>query len=220
MRALSACLLVCVAAVGVGCPPSPSPAPPTPVPPVVDDDGLSTMAVSTRGALVWKRGPALARGLSQALLVPVEDLCRELGRFDCVDFAHQVPLGGNDAFVKGQYEPLLEPGATSAVAFDRLALSACSVAVELDRVRVGAFIFRGHALTTDPMDPAATDTIEGARFLGTELYRRLHGREPREAELVALLGLLTDDEGRGISGLDFARLSCFAVASTTETLFF
>jgi len=219
MRALLVCLLVCVMAVAVGCPPSPSPSPPAPLAPV-DDDGLSAMAVSTRGALVWKRGPALARGLSQALLVPVEDLCRELGRFDCVDFAHQVPLGGNDAFVKGQYEPLLEPGATSAVAFDRLALSACSVAVELDRVRAGAFIFRGHALTTDPMAPDDADTIEGARFLGTELYRRLHGREPREAELVALLGLLTDDEGRGTSGLDFARLACFAVASTTETLFF
>jgi hypothetical protein len=224
MRALCADLVAGAAAALLtiaslaGCPSS-SP-PPTPATPIVDDDGLSTMAVSTRGALLWQRGPALARGLSQALLVPVEDLCRELGRFDCVDFAHQVPLGGNDAFVKGQYEPLLEPGATTAVAFDRLALSACSVAVELERTRVGAFIFRGHALTDEPLDPSATDTIEGARFLGTELYRRLHAREPREAELVELNALLTDDEGRGISGLDFAKLSCFAVASTTETLFF
>ena len=201
-----------------GCPASPPSAPQAPPGPV--DDELAAMARSTRGALVWKRGPALANGLSAALVVPVEDLCRELGRFDCVGLAHQVPLGGNDAFVKGQYQPLIEPGATTAVAFDRLALSACSVAVELDRGRPAGFIFRGHALDEVPLDPSDAAVQEGARFVGAELYRRLHGREPRELEQQALLELLTDDEGRGTSGLDFAKLACFAVASTTETLFY
>jgi len=204
-----------------GCPAPPAPAPPPPpAPPGPVDDDLAAMARSTRGALVWKRGPALANSLSAALVVPVEDLCRELGRFDCVGLAHQVPLGGNDAFVKGQYQPLVEPGATTAVAFDRLALSACSVAVELDRGRPAGFIFRGHALDDVPLDPSDPAVQEGARFVGTELYRRLHGREPREAEQQALLELLTDDEGAGVSGLDFAKLACFAVASTTETLFY
>lgn len=201
-----------------GCPTATPTATPTPPGPV--DDGLASMARSTRGALVWKRGPALANGLAQALIVPVEDLCRELGRFDCVDVAHQVPLGGNDPFVKGQYQPLAEPGATTAVAFDRLALSACSVAVEFDRARPASFIFRGHALDDAPLDPEDPAVKEGARFVGAELYRRLHGREAREAELLALEALLTDDEGAGTSGLDFAKLACFAVASTTETLFY
>jgi hypothetical protein len=217
LRTTTTALLLALA----GCSPSPSPAPQgPPAPPGPVDDDLATMARSTRGALVWKRGPALANGLSAALVVPVEDLCRELGRFDCVGLAHQVPLGGNDAFVKGQYQPLIEPGATTAVAFDRLALSACSVAVELDRGRPAGFIFRGHALDDVPLDPSDPAVQEGARFVGAELYRRLHGREPREPEQHALLELLTDDEGRGTSGLDFAKLACFAVASTTETLFY
>jgi hypothetical protein len=189
-------------------------------PEAASDNTLADMARSTRGALVWKRGPALANGLSEALIVPVSDLCRELGRFDCVEFAHQVPLGGNDPFEKGQYQPLIEPGATTAVAFDRLALSACSVAVEYDRARPASFIFRGHPLDDVPLDPSDAATQEGARFVGQELYRRLHGREPRDAELQSLLLLLTDDEGRGTSGRDFAKLACFAVASTTETILY
>lgn len=217
LRTTTTALLLALA----GCSASPSPAPQgPPAPPGPVDDDLAAMARSTRGALVWKRGPALANGLSAALVVPVEDLCRELGRFDCVGLAHQVPLGGNDAFVKGQYQPLIEPGATTAVAFDRLALSACSVAVELDRGRPAGFIFRGHALDDVPLNPSDPAVQEGARFVGAELYRRLHGREPRAPEQDALLELLTDDEGRGTSGLDFAKLACFAVASTTETLFY
>lgn len=224
MRHTTTLLFVAIAAVAVvvtGCPESPAPAPPAPPPPVVvDDDGLAQMATSTRGALVWKRGPALARGLSAALLVPEDELCNELGRFNCVDTAHQVPLGGNDPFVKGQYQPLSEPGATSAVSFDRLVLSACGAAVEFDRDRPASFIFRGHALDDVPLDPSSASAIEGARFVGAELYRRLHGREARAAELTTLEQLLTDDEGAGVSGFDFATLACFAVASTTETLFY
>lgn len=213
--------LAVIALLGVlGCPDTVTPAPPAPPAPPVDDDGLATMAPSTRGALVWKRGPALANGLAEALLVPTAELCNELGRFNCVDVAHQVPLGGNDPFVKGQYQPLSEPGATSAVAFDRLVLSACGAAVEFDRDRPASFIFRGHALDDVPLDPSSESAKEGARFVGAELYRRLHGREARAAELATLEQLLTDDEGRGVSGLDFAKLACFTVASTTETLFY
>ncbi len=213
-------LAIAVAVFVVGCPTVPAPPAPPPAPPVVDD-GLSAMATSTRGALIWKRNTVLARGLAEALLVPEGDLCRELDRFDCAKEAHQVPLGGNDAFVKGQYQPLAAPSATSAVAFDRLVLSACSVAVDIDRERPASFIFRGHDLNDEPLKANDADVIDGARFVGTELYRRLHGREPRDEELNTLLALLKDDDGAGaISGNDFAKLACFAVASTTETLFY
>jgi hypothetical protein len=210
--------VIAVVSAVAGCPDAPQPTPP---PTPITDDGLSAMATSTRGALIWKRNTVLARGLSAALLVPEADLCRELDRFDCTNVAHQVPLGGNDAFVKGQYLPLDAPSATSAVAFDRLVLSACSVAVDFDRERPASFIFRGHDLDDVPLDPEDENVIEGARFVGTELYRRLHAREPREQELVTLLQLLEPDADAGaISGNDFAKLACFAVASTTETLFY
>jgi hypothetical protein len=203
--------------VAAGCPDAP-PTPPVPPPP--GGDGLEAMAQSAQGKLLWKRGVPLSRGLATALFVPVDEACRELGRFDCVQTAHQVPLGGNDAFVRGQYTPLLEPGATTAVAFDRLAMSVCVVAVDRDRARPAPVLFRGHTLSDEPLDPASEDAREGALFLGRSLYEQLHARAPRDAELELLLELLTDDEGAGVSGRDFAVLACFAVASTTETLFY
>jgi len=220
MRLAALCLVTLLTALAACPSPSPAPPPPPPAPPPVVDDGLATMAPSTKNALVWQRGTVLKRGLAKALFVPEEDLCKELDRFDCADTAHQVPLGGNDAFVKGQYEPLKAPGATTAIAFDRLALSACATAVSLESGRPAPFLFRGHALTDDRLDPSSTEAIEGARFLAVELYKRLHARAPRDAEVNELLTLLTDDEGQGISGRDYAVLSCFAVAATTETLFF
>ncbi len=203
----------------VGCPETP-PGPPTPPPPPVVDDGLETMAQSTRNALVWKRNTVLSRALAAALLVPEEDLCNELGRFNCARFAHIVPLGGNDAFGKGQHEPLAEPGATTAVSFDRFALSACSVAVEIDRGRPAPFLFRGVSLSDAPLNLNDAETELGARALTTELYARLHARAPRAPEIDAVVEMLTDDDGAAISGRDFAKLACFAIASTTETLFY
>ncbi len=198
-----------------GCPADPVP----PTPPAVDD-GVGAMAPSSRGKLLWKRGPALARGLADALVMPVEDVCQELGRLDCFGDAHQVPLGGNDAFVRGQYEPLAQPGSTTSVAFDRVVLAACSQAVEFDLARPTTIVFRGHALTDTPLDPSSDDVIEGVHVLGQTLTQRLHGRDAQISELAALEELLTDDEGRGVSGKDFAKLACFAVAATSETLFY
>jgi hypothetical protein len=45
-------------------------------------------------------------------------------------------------------------------------------------------------------------------------------REPLESELAAIETLIVDDNGAPVSGIDFAKMACFAVASTTENLFY
>jgi|GEM_PF-929738 len=194
-----------------------APAPP-PGPPVIDDP-LAGIAASTKNELLWRRARAVQTGLAQALAIPAEDVCRELDRYSCVDLVHQVQLGGNEPFAQGLYEPLRAPSTTTALSFDRVALSACSAAVEIDAERPAPVIFRGHPLTDEPLRDSDDDAV-GARLLGATLVQRLHAREPQPRELDALLPLLVDDDGAPVSGRTFAKLACFAVASTTESLFY
>jgi hypothetical protein len=207
--ARTACSLVVLALVACSAPP-PQPEPPGP------DDGI---AASTKNDLLWRRARAVQNGLAQAIALPPEDVCQELGRFSCVDLVHQVPLGGNEPFAQGLYEPLRAPSTTTALSFDRVVLAACSAAVELDAARAAPIVFRGHALTDDPLVDA-DDAAVGARALGTTLFSRLLGREAQPPELNALQDLLVDDDGTPVSGRTFAKLACFAVASTTENLFY
>lgn len=198
-----------------GCtdPPSPSPSEKAP------GDPLANLATSTKNDVLWKRARALNNGLAQALAIPPEDVCNELDRYSCVDLVHQVSLGGNDPFAQGLYEPLRAPSTTTALSFERVVLSACSAAVEIDAARPAPVVFRGHALSDDPLT-YANDAAIGADLLGTTLVQRIHGREPVVAELTALRELLVDDDGAPVSGRTFAKLACFAVASTTENLFY
>jgi hypothetical protein len=205
-------LLHALVLVGAGCSPATSPS---------DRPGAdgAQFAASTKNELLWKRTRALQNGLAEALAIPPEDVCNELGRFPCIDLVHQVPLGGNDPFEQGLYEPLRAPSTTTALSFDRVVLSACSIAVEIDAGRAAQVVFRGHALTADPLVDEK-DAIEGARILGATLIERFHGRAAQPRELEVLEELLVDDDGAPVSGMTFAKLACFAVASTTETLFY
>ncbi len=214
MRTSLACFALLA---GLGCSNPPSPAPLPDGEPVADP--LAGVASSTRNDLLWKRARALENGLAQALAIPVEDVCSELDRYSCTGLVHQVSLGGNDPFAQGLYEPLRVPSTTTALSFDRVVLAACSAAVDIDAARPAAVVFRGHALTDIPLTDAA-DAAIGADLLGTTLVQRIHGREPASAELAALRALLVDDDGAPVSGRDFAKLACFAVASTTENLFY
>jgi hypothetical protein len=217
MRALctaSLLTLLALSACNVTTTPSSTPATDRPTSP-----SLASLAQSTKNDLLWKRARALQNGLASALALPANDVCAELGRSSCIDLVHQGPLGGNDPFAQGLYEPLRTPSWTTSLSFDRVVLAACSNAVELDAARPAPIVFRGHALTDEPLTDTA-DAKVGARFLGTTLVQRVHGREPEAAELETLEELIVDDDGNPVSGRTFAKLACFAVAATTENLFY
>lgn len=189
------------------------------------DGGLPAVelgAKSTRNELLWKRYRALEQGLVQALLVDAEDLCKELGRFSCVDAVHLVVLGGNNPFDQGLHEPVEAPSATTPLAVERLVWSACRASVQADAERAVARVFLDLPLTNeidvldlddDAQRFAVEDTI-------TNLYRRIHARDPLEVERVQLRDLVFDAEGQALLAREFALSACFAIASTTENLFY
>lgn len=215
LRTLRSLLVPLTLAALAGCPTSDKPTPTTPP----GEAPLSEQAQSTKNALVWKRAIALRNSLAQALFLDPSDICDELGKYSCIELVHQVPLGGNDPINQSLYEPLQSPGTTTALSFDRLVLSACSKAVDYDAGRPAPVVFRGHELTTAPLTDTA-DAKVGARFFAKEFYPRVLAREPLESELLAIETLIVDDNGAPVSGLDFAKMACFAVASTTENLFY
>lgn len=177
-------------------------------------DEPAEVAPSTRNDLQWKRAWAVQRDLQNALELSEEELCRELGQFDCVREVHLVSLGGHDAIESAIYESLPEPLATTPIAVDRLVLSACTHRVDAD-ASGDAKVFTSLKLGGDApsaTDPAVEKTIE-------TLYRRLLARDPKPSEVETVSTLVVDDDGDAVSATDFAKLACYAVGSSTEFLF-
>lgn len=219
---LSAPALAVVALVCAACPDNPPPASTGPDGGTPATPAVELGATSTKNDLVWRRYRAFEQGLSAALALAPSELCKELGRFSCVDTVHLVALGGNDPFGQGLQEPIQAPAATTPVAVERVALSACKAAVAADAARDVPMVFLDLDLSEaaaplDLSDEAQAFAVEDTL---TNLYRRLHARDPLEAERVELRKLTVDDDGAPLSPRDFALLACFAIASTTESVFF
>lgn len=182
------------------------------------EEGSAPMLEPSRDPdLQWKRAAVVGHDLERALALTSEQLCLEVGVAPCVEQVHLVALGGHDPLGLGLYEPLDAPLATTPIALDRVALSGCVARADLDLAAgEAALVFRGLDLAGSA--PAADDPAIAT--MTTELYRRLLGRDPVEAEIATIAELARDDQGAAISGRDFAVLACFAVATTTEFLFF
>jgi hypothetical protein len=167
--------------------------------------------------LQWKRYAALEADLVRALELDPDELCNEFGTESCIRRVHLVPLGGHDPFATGLLIPSSETLATTPAAVDRVLLSACARRVELDQQAGNseAQVFTQFDLNEDapaPKSDAAHDAV-------VNLYRRLLGRDP-DAHEVRMVAALARDDGKPRSASEFAILSCFAVGTTTEFLFF
>lgn len=180
------------------------------------------LAASAKNELLWRRYRALEQGLANGLVIDESRLCNELGRFSCVEQVHLVALGGNDAFEQGLHEPVPEPTGSTAVAVERLVWSACVEAVNADAARAVRRVFLDLDLSeaAGPLDLSDQAQAWAVEDTIRNLYRQLHAREPIDAERQELMRLSTDDDGHPLHPRDFALLSCFAIASTTETVFF
>ena len=182
--------------------------------PTLPEDEPEPIAQSTRNDLQWKRALVLQRDLLRALELSEDELCKELGTFDCVKQVHLVSLGGHDALESAIYNSLPAPLATTPVAVDRVVLAGCTHRVDADAAGeakvFGELDLKADAPAAD--DPAVESTI-------TTLYRRLLARDPIEAEVEKLATLVVDEEGNPVSATDFAKLACYAVGTTTEFLF-
>lgn len=170
--------------------------------------------ISVRADLKAKRWRQIAADLAGAMELPMGELCREFGLYDCSTL-HPIPLGGI-SLENGLFRGLDEPAVTTGLAVERFALHACWERLHRD------------------LDPEATPVVFGtivgsagevilpadADQLVVEIYRRLLARDPSPEETAAVLGLQPDIVQDGGANVDWALMSCFAVATTTEGLLY
>ncbi len=166
--------------------------------------------------VVWKRVDALAADLGRALELDQGELCTEIGSAPCAE-VHRVALGGSDPLNTALYRPFAEPLATTPLAIERLALSACVLRV--DRDAAGApEVFSEMPLDSEPL--SASNAGSAFAKQAASLGRRMLARDLTVDEIATLEPLGRDEEGAPVTSHDAAVLLCFTLATSTEMSFF
>ena len=184
-----------------------------PVPTVPTEE----VAASRQARVKYKSGARYANDLAAALELPREAVCRELGRYDCVDEVHRIVLGGVEPYTLGVREPLPSLGVTAPIAQDRVALAACTQRIERDLAASEPLFLT--AVDLDAPTPGQLEATAG-RF-----YDRILRRAATPDEVTALAqfhSTVTDDPGESgaTATRNWAILSCFMVATTLESIFY
>lgn len=179
-----------------------------------------TYAVSSKANVRFKRAVRLTNDFAAALSIPADQLCRELGQYPCTTLVHPIALGGTDPYGSGLYEPLPFTGMASPIVTDRVALSGCSARASADLAAgSSAVLWKGvvpdGAGRLDMSSQAVGEAIDA-------LYRRAVLRHPTAAEVGHLKQLYADIEatGKPSPGASWMVLSCFAVLTSVEALFY
>ena len=176
------------------------------------DEGLMR---SAKNRVRFKRQERFAADLAQALAIEPANLCAELGQYPCVD-VHAISLGGVEPYLAGIFQPLDNTTVSTPIATERIVLTACRDRVDAD-LSSNAVIFDGLAIDGDGK---LTD-MTAARAAVDALYKRIVLRVPTAAEVDHLLALYTDLEAsEPRPARAWALLTCFAVATSMEALFY
>lgn len=175
---------------------------------------------SEKARVRFKGQVMLRNDFAAALSLDPAALCREVGTYDCFD-VHRIPLRGVEPYTLGAYEPVEDTTVTTPLAVDRIALSACRDRALADfGDSANAVIWKGLSLgaSGELSDPNAS-AVETALDL---LYRRLLSRRALPEEIAKLRGLYTDVTAASEPNpaRAWAILTCFAVATSEESLFY
>jgi hypothetical protein len=172
---------------------------------------------SRQARVKYKSGARYANDLAAALDLPRDAICRELGRYDCVDEVHRIVLGGVEPYTLGVREPLPLIAVTAPIAQDRVALAACTERIERD-LAASEPVFLAN-IDVDAPTPGQLQVT--ARHFYDRILRR--DATPDETSALAQFhSTVTDESGeRGAAATrDWAILSCFMVATTLESIFY
>jgi hypothetical protein len=183
------------------------------VPPVPTEQ----VAASRQERVKYKSGARYANDLAAALDLERDAVCRELGRYDCVDEVHRIVLGGVEPYTLGVREPLPSLGVTAPIAQDRVALAACTERIQRD-LAASEPVF----LTAVDVDAPTPGQLEAT---ASRFYDRILSRDATPDEVSALAqfhSTVSDEPGESgaTATRDWAILSCFMVATTLESIFY
>lgn len=182
--------------------------------------GGSSFAASAKGLVRFKKNERLTADYAKSLGLQSNQVCNELGLYSCANVVHHLALGGVDPYNIGVYEPLPFTGLTSPIVTDRVALSACIQRVTADLATPAtALIYKG--ITLDAMGKLDVSAAPVKTAIDT-LYKQVLLREPTAAEVGHLSQLYTDiaATGKPDPGKSWMTLSCFAVLTSVESVFY
>ncbi len=167
-----------------------------------------------RAALKTKTGARFIADLAQGLGMAADEICREVGTIDCLEL-HGIPLlevEPRELRIQAPIEGLV----TGAFASDRVALLSCAARVEADLAGTHG--------------PSLVPEIEGGLTdpdLRRQVVDRLSLRLVRRAssvleqdELAQLYEQLPASDNPVTRAQTWVTLSCFALATLTENLFY
>jgi hypothetical protein len=177
---------------------------------------IERVTASRQARVKYKSGARYANDLAVALDLPRDAVCRELGRYDCVDEVHRIVLGGVEPYTLGVREPLPSIAVTAPIAQDRVALAACTERIDRD-LAASEPVF----LTTADVDAPTPGELQAT---ARRFYDRILRRDATPDEVSALAqfhSTVTDEPGESrATTRDWAILSCFMVATTLESIFY
>jgi hypothetical protein len=164
--------------------------------------------------VMWKRATVLRNDLAQALALPPDQLCSELGTYSCTDLVHNFALGGRDPFARAQYTSMEKPSQLTAPAFERTVLLSCIQRIKRDGA--DPKVFRFYALNktlNDTSDELIRQQIQ-------DLYRRFFQRSASSAEVTTALKLADRNRFGAVPMDQWSQALCLAVGSQWANLFF
>src|SRR4051812_339190 len=94
--------------------------------------GFAADAPSHDPRVKFKDGERFVRDLADGLSLPRDQVCKELGKYDCNDQAFKIVLGGVEPYDMRILDPLENASLAAPIAMDRVALHACTTRVMQD----------------------------------------------------------------------------------------
>lgn len=173
-----------------------------------------------RGNLRFKGPDRLNTDIAAALELPQDQVCTELGMYQCAALVHHVALGGVDPYGTGLYEASGVTSATTPLVVERIAWSACTRRADADIANPAA----GVIFTNIPLNGAKLANPDGDEVRGaiTQLVQRSLQRDPYGHEVARYVQLAKDIEatGNGEPARAWMQATCFAVISSPEAVFY
>ena len=178
-----------------------------------------TLVPSRRPSVKFKGAQRYGTDLMNALFLSKDSLCNELGQYPCLN-VHNIVLGGVEPYRLGINKPLERASATAPIAVERVALQACIRRADLDFAEGAQSLF----FEVLPENMSAPESTWLRRTAG-RMYELILRRTGESHELDVLANLFeTVSAEYPDSAQEALRqwqvLSCFALATSLEALFY
>ena len=161
----------------------------------------------------FKRAERLSNDLMFLLQLHKSEICKELGKFDCINEVHKITLGGVEPYVSGVAEPSKTTLATTPIVIERILLSACKTRVDKDLKTPDKAIWLTNSRISKPQD-----TSELVNVFYQQALFRTPSTEEQEAFSELYRSYTEDEKPQPLR--DWAIGTCFAILSSIEYLFY